>query len=118
MDRIFCVLGASLLLSACGSSCEDDVGPASIIETSSNPYQIFRRSTDLDIVSARWENHTTNQSGTATVYQDYACVFPIGCGTWTHIEASIPLTRGLNRVSFYEKSDGCEWRDENDITLR
>ena len=117
MTRLFCVLGTTLLLAACGPSCEQDIGPASIIETSDNPYRIFRRSTDLDISSARWVNYTTNQSGSALVYQDYACVFPFGCGTWTHMDASIPLSPGLNRVTFYETSDGCEWRDENDITL-
>lgn len=117
MIRLYGVLMTSLLLAACGPSCEDDVGPASIIETSDNPYRIFRRSTDLDITSARWENHTANQSGSALVYQDYACVWPLWCGTWTHMDASIPLSPGLNRVTFYETSDGCEWRDENEITL-
>ena len=117
MIRFLCVLGASLSLAACGSSCEEDVGPARIIKTSENPYRIFRRSSDLDITSARWINHTTNESGSAMVYQDYACIFPFGCGTWSHMDASIPLDPGLNRVTFFETSDGCEWRDENEITL-
>lgn len=117
MIRFCCVLGATLSLAACGSSCEQDSSPASIISTSENPYQISRKSTDLDIVSARWVNHTTGESGSAIVYQDYACVWPLWCGTWTHMEASIPLSPGLNRVTFYEKSDGCEWKDENEITL-
>lgn len=117
MIRLFCVLGTSLLLAACGSSCEEEVGPASIIETSDNPYRYFIKSSDLEITSARWINHTTNESGSALVYQDYACVFLFGCGTWTHMDASIPLSPGLNRVTFYETSDGCEWRDDLDITL-
>ena len=117
MIRFLGILWTASFLAACGTSCEQDSAPANIIQTSENPYQLFRKSTDLDIVSARWENHTTNERGNATVYQDYGCIFPFGCGTLTHIEASIPLAPGLNRVTFYEDEGDCEWDDENEITL-
>lgn len=117
MIRLLSILWTAPFLVACGTSCEQDSSPANIIQTSENPYQMVRRSTDLDIVSARWINHTTHEAGSATVYQDYGCIFPFGCGTLTHIEASIPLSPGLNRVTFYEGEKDCEWEDENEITL-
>jgi major membrane immunogen (membrane-anchored lipoprotein) len=117
MVRILSVLCTAFFLTACGTSCDQDSSPASIIQTSQNPYQLSRRSTDLDIVSARWENQTTNEIGGATVYQDYGCIFLFGCGTLTHIDASIPLSPGLNRVIFYEDEGDCEWREDIEITL-
>lgn len=117
MIRLLIILWAAPFIVACGSSCEQDSSPAYIIQTSENPYPMNRRSTDLEIVSARWTNHTTNEEGSAIVYQDYGCIFPFGCGTLTHIEASIPLSPGLNRVTLYEDDGDCEWKDENEITL-
>lgn len=117
MIRLLCVLWTTFFLVACGTSCEQDSAPANIIQTTDNPYQIYRLSTDLDIVSARWENRTTSERGSATVYQDYGCILILGCGTLTHIKASIPLSPGLNRVTFYEDEGDCEWKDENEIIL-
>lgn len=117
MIRLLLILWAISFQVGCGTSCEQDSAPVNIIQTSENPYQLFRRSTDLEIESARWENHTTNGAGSAVVYQDYGCIIIFGCGTLTHIEASIPLTPGLNRVTFYEDDGDCEWEDENEITL-
>ncbi|MFT5116341.1 MAG: hypothetical protein ACI8P9_005711 [Parasphingorhabdus sp.] len=117
MIRLLSILFTVSFLAGCGTSCDQAEKLGWVIQTSENPYQLFRRSTDLDIVSARWENHTTNERGGATVYQDYGCILFFGCGTLTHIEASIPLAPGLNRVTFYEDEGDCEWKDENEITL-
>ncbi len=117
MTRLLGILWATSLLAACGTSCDQDGTPLSIIRTSDNPYELTRRSTDLEIVSARWSNQTTGSSGSAIVYQDYGCIFLFGCGTLTHIEASIPLSPGLNRITFYENDGECEWKDEMEITL-
>ena len=117
MLRHLCIPFAAAILAGCGSSCDEDSGPVNLIQTSENPYRLLRRSTDLEIEAARWENHTTNEKGDAIVYQDYSCIFPIGCGTFTHIEASIPLLPGLNKVTVYEDDGDCEWKDENEITL-
>ncbi len=118
MVRLLCIVGVVSILAGCGSSsCDEDGETAYIIQTSENPYQLQRRSTDLDIESMRWENYTTGEAGSGIVYQDYGCIFPFGCGTLSHIEASIPLSPGLNRVSIFEDEGDCEWEDEYEITL-
>lgn len=104
-------------LTGCNStSCEQDYPPPFEITTSDNPYNLSFYSTDLSISSARWENITTGESGIANISQIYECIFPLGCGDWTHVEMYVPLTTGTNTVYTYETSDGCEWRSDYLIT--
>ena len=118
MVKILSVLLVTSILTACGTSCEQDGESVKIIETSENPYPLFRRTTDLDIQSARWENRTTGEEGVANVYQDYGCILILGCGTLTHIDAPIYLAPGLNQVQFYEDEGDCEWEETLEITLK
>ena len=118
--RLFIILCICLsLLSGCGSGndCDQDYPPPSEISTTSNPYTFSTLSSDLGIVSTRWENLTTSASGSGTVTQVYECVFPIGCGTWSRLVNTVPLSVGYNLVFIYNSSDGCEWRDDYAVTL-
>ena len=99
-----------------GDSCSQDYLPPEEITTSDNPYHISILSTNLSIVSARWVNITNGESGGGSVTQVYECFFPFGCGTWTRVEWDVSLTTGLNTVYTYERSGGCDWRDDYLIT--
>jgi len=123
LTRVSTVFGSAVIvfmsvsLMGCGgSSCEQDYPPPTEIITSNNPYHIGFYSSDLGISSARWVNITTGGAGPGTVSQAYECFFPIGCGTWSHVEADVYLATGLNTVYLYHSSDGCEWRDDYLIT--
>lgn len=117
MYKIMAVLVATSIVAGCGTSCEQDGTPLSIIQTSENPYQLFQRTTDLEIESARWNNRTTGFEGGASVSQEYGCLNFLGCGTLTVMRATIPLAPGLNQVTFYEDDGECEWKEDLEITL-
>lgn len=105
------------VLSGCSDSCSQDSSDPFPLDTNENPYQYVSHSSDLDIESARWVNETNGSSGDGTVTIVNDCLFLLGCGQWARTEMSIDLNPGLNRVSIYETEDGCEWREDYDITL-
>lgn len=121
MNRQITVLAIVMLaffLSSCGDECSQDYPPPTETTNSSNPYSISYLSSDLGIGSTRWENITTGGSGTGSVTQVYECLLPIGCGNWSRVSNEVQLTSGENAVYTYQKSDGCEWRDDYIITLK
>jgi len=110
----FCL---SLLIGCSSDDCEQDYPPPSQLSTTSSPHTFSTLSSDLGISSTRWENLTTGESGGGTVTRVYECVFFIGCGNWSRVENTVPLSAGYNLVYIYNSSDGCEWRDDYEITL-
>lgn len=114
-----CVALILAALTGCGGwdSCEQDYLPPRQETTRESPYEIRTLSSDLSITSARWVNTTTGASGGGTLTQVQECVFLFGCGTWTLIAMDIPLVRGPNTVQTFRTSDGCEWREDLQITL-
>ena len=115
----FAIVLASLGFIGCSGfdDCEQDYPPPSQLSTSSTPHTFSTLSSDLGISSTRWENLTTGESGGGTVTRVYECVFFIGCGNWSRVENTVPLSAGYNLVYIYNSSDGCEWRDDYEITL-
>ena len=103
---------SALIFSGC-HTCEQDYPPPWQLTTTVNPYHFSEYSSDLGIVSSRWENATAGFSSDGIVTGPvYECFFLVGCNYWMHIEANIELLPGDNLVYVYTKEGKCEWRDD------
>lgn len=104
------------LLSGCSNDCEQDYLPPETVSTSQSAYTTSYLTTDLGVGYTRWENRSTGEAGYGTVTSVYECVPFVGCGDWKRVSNTIPLMAGINIVYVFTESDGCEWRDDYEIT--
>jgi hypothetical protein len=112
------LVATALAITAC-EQCSQDYSPPTHIDTTSNPYPYFSRTTNTDLERVTWLNRTTLDAGDGLVEGPFLeLIWPLGYFWVMHISMDITLTPGENDVlvTEFDKDSSCGFWDEYVIT--
>ena len=112
------LVSTAFALTAC-EQCSQDYSPPIYIDTASNPYPYFQRTTNTDLERVTWLNRTTLDAGDGLVEGPFwELIWPLGYFWVMHISMDIPVAPGENDVlvTEFDKGSSCGFWTEYVIT--